>query len=446
MRRRERLQQIIQAVGDRELVWFGIRGRDAETLLTIPQFRSCFSITAPLEAGKLEDSASMEELTGHRVDLDAYDIDFDSRPEVGQLRRRILSRLCRPAVVLTYRPSHFLTEAHFASIPRSSCLGMVKDRQNAFEHKPWVETELVAAGVRTIPWRYVARDHLTAIERLVAEGPMIMRPSRTSGGEGVVLITERDDVEAMWPHPDEHFVCVAPYLDRALPLNVGAVVWRDGTVSIHPASFQLIGIEGCTTRRFGYCGNDFAAIKALPYDLLEQIDSAVNSIGRWLWTAGYIGAFGVDFLLDDDTLYFAEVNARLQGSSAVSSVLAEGLEFPGVILDHLAATLELSSPSVRMSVADWTGAIDASSQVIIHSTVDVSVRLVEEVIPSRLGRLELAPRAPIRVDPGGVVARLLLEEQVTEDGFTLSSAVSEMVDSVRAALRPATETGNARDT
>ena len=50
---------------------------------------------------------------------------------------------------------------------------------------------------------------------------------------------------------------VTAFLADAVSVNVGAVVFPGGTVAVHPASIQLIGIEPCTSRRFGYCGNDF---------------------------------------------------------------------------------------------------------------------------------------------------------------------------------------------
>ena len=137
---------------------------------------------------------------------------------------------------------------------------------------------------------------------------------------------------------------------------------------LHPGSVQLIGIRGATTREFGYCGNDFAAFALLDQQLIEEVDDATRRIGRWLGADGYRGAFGVDFMWSGGTLYFAEINPRMQGSTAVSTALATGLGLPDVVLDHLAATLELR-PTASLSLSDWARELPPSAHLVVHNVV-----------------------------------------------------------------------------
>ena len=197
--REDQLRAISAALGDRELIWFGIRGTDAAGLLALPQFTSSFSITAPLRAAKLAVSDSLEETTAVRVDLDSYDIDLDPSPSVMVLRRRLLARATRRSAISTYRPSHFLSAVHFASFDTTTYLGLFKDRQTAFEHKPWVETELRRAGIRTLPWRYFADESRDQVKQAVAKGPQVLRASRSSGGEGIELVDSPSSVDDCGP-------------------------------------------------------------------------------------------------------------------------------------------------------------------------------------------------------------------------------------------------------
>jgi hypothetical protein len=419
-RREARIRAIADALGDRRLVWFGIRGEDAAALLPIPQFTDSFTITAPLRAGKLETSTSLEELTGRRVDLDAYDIDLDDRPVVGRLRQGVLRSLTHSSAVVTYRPSHFLSAVTFATATSSRSLGLFKDRQTAFEHKPWVETELKATGLRTIPWEYVPTERRFRLEARLQDGPVVVRPSRSSGGVGIAVVRTIDDVPALWQDDAFHLMGVAPYFEKALPLNVNACVYDPETVVIHPVSVQLVGLPGYTTRPFGYCGNDFAAVGHLHRPVLDRIDQDTRRIGRWLGSQGFRGAFGIDYLLDGDTLYFAEVNPRFQGSSRLAAGLAARTGHVDLFLDHLSAFLGLP-PAEALTSADWTAEVPPAAQVLSHhigrgperrSSLDVPR-------PPAGGRLALLPEPDVDVDPGAVVYSLEVDRQITTTGFDL---------------------------
>ena len=122
----------------------------------------------------------------------------------------------------------------------------------------------------------------------------------------------RVELESLWPDEDEAFVSVAPFLTDAVPVNVYGVVWRDG-ITVHPAWVELIGINSCTTRELGYCGNDFVAAAALGKGTIHEVERSVVSVGERLRGQGYVGAFGMDFLVAEGVPLFTEVNPRFQG-------------------------------------------------------------------------------------------------------------------------------------
>ena len=316
------LRQVSAALANRRLVWAGIRGDDAEPLGDLPQFEASYTIINPYSRRLSVDGAAYEDLTGVRVDLETWDIDDHlGAVETATFRRAMLQALSVPSALLPYRPSSFLSAIYFARRDRCLNLGLFGGHQSAFEHKPWVETSIAGLGVPTIPWTYVADEEQLRTEELLRQGPVMLRRSRTSGGEGIVRVDDAEQVRAQWPRVAEAFVSVAPFLEGGPPVNVGATAWHDG-VTVHYPSIQLIGIPDCVTRPFGYCGNDFGLAKQLDRRVLDQIESSTTAIGNWLRSYGYRGTFGVDFLVHDGVPLFTEINPRFQGSTHASCQLA----------------------------------------------------------------------------------------------------------------------------
>ena len=136
---------------------------------------------------------------------------------MGEFRRSLLHALSRPSAVITYRPSLMLSAVCFARQDTAEYLGMAKDHQSAFEHKPWVESAVRRLGVPGIGWRYVADEEQLTSLHLVDDGPVVLRRSRSSGGTGVFRVDDPNDVARLWPDENEAFVSVAPYIVAACP-------------------------------------------------------------------------------------------------------------------------------------------------------------------------------------------------------------------------------------
>lgn len=405
------------------LVWFGIRGTDAAPLLRLPQFSASFSIVDGLDAASLDATSCLESISGQRVDLDAYDIDLDPSDSARSFRGDLLRVTNTTTAVASYRPSHLVESAVLSGGSTCRRIGMFKERQSAYEFKPWVERELSDAGAQVIRWRYVADEYRSAVTDMLDDGPVVLRATRGSGGDGVTLLRSADDLDALWPSRDDGITSVARYIDPAIPANVAGCVYDDGTVVIHPMSVQLIGIPECTDRQFGYCGNDFATAASIPDEQLAEIEAQFRIVGRWLASTGYVGAFGLDLLLTDTRVWVTEINARLQGSSAVSSELCVDIGLPDIVTEHVAAGLGLPPPSQRPHLAELVTAVDPVSQVIIHAP-----RCAEDVVkvlgPANRTALE-PPRTVSTVDPGAAIARLLYHGAVTPDGYRLRTGQDE---------------------
>jgi hypothetical protein len=447
VRRTALVRQLDSALGNRRLGWAGIRGEDAEALAALPQFDATYTIINAYTKRPNVEGVAYEDLTGVRVDLETWDIDDHlSEPETVIFRRTLLQMLSTPSALVPYRPSAFLSAIWFARRDRCLNLGLFGGHQAAFEHKPWVETSLARLGVSTIPWIYIADEEQLRAAELLRQGSVMLRRSRTSGGEGIVRVDEPGQVRKHWPYVAESFVSVAPYLADALPLNVGAIVWHDG-VTVHYPSVQLIGIPDCVTRPFGYCGNDYAAAKQLDPEVLDRIEASARTIGRWLGAHGYRGTFGVDFLLHNGVPLFTEINPRFQGSTHVSCQLAVEADESCLMTEHVAATLGMDAPPQRR-LRDLTVEAEPLAHVVVHWTGDRAARLdptslVRAVSADRsFIRAEVLTRPALLTQPGAAVARILQRASLTRTGYALDGLLATAVRQWNVEARSVAEHGS----
>jgi hypothetical protein len=440
MKRDALLKEVSKRLSGRRLIWAGLRGDDVEPLADLSQLAGSFTIANTYARSPHIDALSYEDLSGVRVDPEVWDIDEHlGAVETAEFRRSLLRALSVPSALLPYRPSKFLSALWFARRDRCQNLGLFGGHQAAFEHKPWVETAVAELGLPHIPWVYVADEDQLHTHKLLERGPIMLRESRTSGGEGLVRVTDPHELTAQWPHVDEAFVSVSPYLTGGIPVNVGATVWHNG-VTVHYPSVQLIGIAGCVTRPFGYCGNDFGLARDLDPKLIDSIERSTITIGAWLRSQGYLGTFGVDFLLHQGKLLFTEINPRFQGSTTASSWLSVENGEGCLLLEHLAALLRKPAPSER-PLRDRVKELPDLAHLVVHWTGPHAARLDPQPLISAMSRIRRGNWSDVLTNPkiitsrGASVARITVRDRLTTSGFDLSEPYRSTVDAWnRAAL------------
>lgn len=437
------IDQIDRALGRRRLYWFGTRGSDALSLAEVPQFSGSFSIIDRFP-WDLEWVDSWEDRAGYRVDLDEWDIDEHvDHPATRGLRAALLTAMDYDHAIVPYRPCDFLSDLVFVRRQRSNYLGLFSAHQRAFEHKPWVETAVYGMDMGWLEWQHLARRDRALAETQLAAGPVVIRPSRGSGGIGMRRIDTVEELDPLWPTSDDTYINISRYRDNALPLNVGAVVWADG-VTVHFPSAQIIGVSACTTLPFGYCGNDFSLASQLPVTVIDEIERTVVELGNWLRGQGFLGAFGVDYLLNGGELLFTEINPRFQGSTKLSAQLSAARDEACILLDHTAALLGVHAPD-RPHLRDVVGDLPAA-HVVVHNTSGTQVHARTKELATALRPLLSGFDSSISIDPGipALPGATLMAAQttssVTTDGYSLSYLVEDTIRTTLAgAVRVAEE-------
>jgi formate-dependent phosphoribosylglycinamide formyltransferase (GAR transformylase) len=431
--RRDILRFVEERLGTRDLYWAGLRSDDIEGLADLPQLVGAFSIIGGYERPTAVPSEDFELLWGTRMDVDRWDIDDQlEREAVHEFRYQILHRLRSPSAVFAYRPTRFLSSITFSRSDQCLYLGMFSEHQAAFDHKPWVESSLGELGVERVTWTYVANEERNRVLRMLENGPVMLRPSRSSGGTGLLLVSRPAEVDSAWPHQRDAFAGVAPYLEGAVPVNIGATVWRDGGVTCGHPSVQLIGLSSCTEKPFGYCGNDFGATRDLEGTVLEAVEHKTRIVGGWLGRHGYVGTFGVDFLVHDGVALFTEVNPRFQGSTHASCQLSVEAGESCLMLDHLAALLGAKTP-LRESLRSVVRRLPTFATVVVHWQGDrrqIDVRQLAgelRAAPNHV-RTDVQAHPTLPVDRGATVIRATTRSRLTTQGHDLAEPWCAILD------------------
>lgn len=431
---RKRIAEITTALQGRQLVYFGTRGADAEPLLMIPNFKSVFSLIAPLQASTVEETC-LEVLTKERVELDGYSIDFDQRPVVSEMRRRMLRALESPSALLTYRPCAFLSSVWFPRSDRVKYLGLFHGHQACFEHKAWVETQLAEAEVPVLSWRFFADEERAIIKEWAETEPLVLRANRSDGGIGVRFVPDAENIEAQWPAHSDGFLAVTSFLSNSLSLNLNACVFGDGSVSFHGPSVQLIGIPSLTSRRFGYCGNDFAAVRTVDPTIWNELEQITKSTAGWLHKQGYLGAFGIDALIHDGRVYLTEINPRFQGSSLLSARLDALIKRPNLFIEHIAAFLGLKAPKpTRLS--DLAISQPPLAHAVVHNTSNRPIQLKHADSDDFDVQCRLLPEADIEIPIDGITFDLVFQKMISNNGRELTPDATSIIDSFISRFTP----------
>lgn len=440
--REDLVARVENLIGSNALVWCGLRGDDARSLADLSQFAAAFSIVSRYAGRPGVEALALEDLSGERPDLELWNIeDHLEDGSVASFRECILRQLSGDAVLMPYRPSEFISSIVFSRRGNCRDLGRFGGLQGAFEHKPWAETSLADLGVRTLRWAYLVDPSQLNGLKIGPENPVVVRPSRTSGGNGLLLCERAEDIINSWPAGPDGLVSVAPYMANALPVNVGAVVWHGG-VTVHHASVQLIGVEPAVERPFGYAGSDFGRAKYIDATALDDVEQIVREVGGWLGRFGYRGAFGVDLLVTDNEASFVEVNPRFQGSTALSCLMDSEAGEPCLMIEHLAATLGVSYPTTSKSLRKIAESQPERATVIVHhrgptaALVDPVALRAAAKKPETMIELEVVPETNVKVQPGAVITRLTTDTVVSDDGYQLRDGWSDVVEQIQCSVRP----------
>jgi len=426
-----RTKQIRDGVGNRQLCWFGVRGIDAPPLAKYGRLTHVYSQTAPIYENLEVYEKSLETVLMKRVDLNAYDIDFDQEHYTRDFKRTVLFGVKEKTILVPYRPQEFLPSIYFPHSDIIHYFGIFHKFQRTFEHKPWVEKSLKDSGVNGIPWEYVRNIERDMVKEKISQGQTILiRPPYSSGGSGYSIIRKIEDI---YTNPvsssDDGFFSIAPFFGESIPLNINGCIYKNGCVRVFLPSFQLIGINELTTRPLGYCGNDFGAVKQLDRRIIDQVEDISIKVGTWLARKEYLGIFGADLLVVDGQVYLVEINPRFQGSTFLSSMLSEAAEDGDPYGEHLAAFLGMEAPELP-PLSIRVKNMGNNAQVVSYNTfprdISLNIHAVEDLPIDYKG----TPKPHVHISHEGMIFKKFYDRSITNDGYNLFPEVASELKQV----------------
>jgi predicted ATP-grasp superfamily ATP-dependent carboligase len=244
-------------------------------------------------------------------------------------------------------------------------------------------SELISDSIKQLDWIPLNTATFDLLSQF-AETPhgAVLRPDNGQGGRRIFLLRNDAEIQdAMHYIMTEDIENQNSYYFSAYipshPISASACVFADGSIKVYPACYQLIGNEQCGNSPFKYCGGDFSAAKFLSHNTLLEIENAVVSTGQKLHELGFLGVFGVDFILDYyEQLFYIETNLRFVSPNYLVEEFSHSNGICDPFLDHLAAFLEIK-PGELPSLNDWKS-IQCGSQVLLYNKTDnPMVRILE---------------------------------------------------------------------
>ena len=238
--------------------------------------------------------------------------------KVASVVRTALKGSDAPLTVLPYSPNRYQEAVLLGCAPTIRLAANPRSILDSLHDKIMVRAALRELGVPVPRSVAVHRDEIdfaAAAHRLGL--PLVAQTRSGSAGRGTYLVhTQEDLIAALAEQPTVRQWLLSSHVGD-LTINIAGVVTRSGVVHIAPPAVQLREI-GAGADGFGnYGGNDFAAAAELDAVVLAAGRRYTERIGTWLGGQGFLGMFGVDYVVSDGTIRAIEVNPRMQASSAL---------------------------------------------------------------------------------------------------------------------------------
>jgi acetyl-CoA carboxylase, biotin carboxylase subunit len=220
----------------------------------------------------------------------------------------------------------FLSEnANFAEVCETSgitFIGPKPDVISAMGFKQHAREAMQKAGIPILPGsKGIIESPEQALEMAEEVGyPVILKASAGGGGRGMRVVNEASELPALLAQASAEagaaFSCPDMYMEKYIrkPRHIEFQVLADTHGNV-----EVLGERECSIqRRHQKLIEEAPSTKVTP-ELRKQI---IDSLKKAMKTVGYTNAGTVEFLMDEDgSLYFIEVNARVQVEHPVTELV-----------------------------------------------------------------------------------------------------------------------------
>lgn len=154
----------------------------------------------------------------------------------------------------------------------------------------------------------------------------VIQENISSGGKGTFLLTPYNEA-AVSKCLDKHKCYkISPYYEHSFSLNIHMLITNDHISLLQP-SIQII--ENVNNNLL-YKGADFISYNSISADIKNKITASAKKIGESLRSIGYVGICGIDMLVQEEKVFFLEINPRFQASTILINRALQDCNLPDI--------------------------------------------------------------------------------------------------------------------
>lgn len=289
------------------LYWTGTRSWEAECLRPWLQFERGITLESTHSSFPC---SSVEKEVGERKLWGSG----DTKTLDPLISRLLASQSTRKTTLIaSYSPAataSFLSESYLWTIP-DHLLALWNDKTQSSR---WMQSNRLPM----VPF-----IHFTGGQFPNEENLLVMQLLQGSCGT-TTYIGERNALKIFHDSIKHPHVRLTPFIDGYI-INGHIFIMPEGEISVAPPSLQLVSptMLGKICQPL-YAGNDFAAYKKnIPAGIRQVVGELLKKLGALAAREGYYGILGADLIFNpkDFSVYFLEINPRMQGSTGLLSLL-----------------------------------------------------------------------------------------------------------------------------
>jgi len=193
----------------------------------------------------------------------------------------------------------------------------------------------------TLPETFLAKPGKISFEKIKQhlDLPFVIQFNRGHTGGGTIIINNTEDYQNLVTKNNKRTVKFSQYI-TGLPYTINAVIGKKETY-IGGLSYQITGIPELTKFKGGTVGNDFGFRGSINKQVLNEIKRTVNTIAKHMHLSGYLGLFGLDFIVKESKVYVIEINARQPASIPLYTQLQISQNVVPLAMIHLLEFLDI---------------------------------------------------------------------------------------------------------
>lgn len=247
----------------------------------------------------------------------------------------------------------------------------------------------------------------------------VIQYDRGHTGTGTVFINSENDYEKEKVIFPKRMARISQKIE-GVAWTLNACITRFG-IAYGGLSYQITGVSECTSAEGGTVGNDFGISDQLTANSIQQIKWITENVGERMSKDGFLGLFGLDFVVDKSgEVFLIEINARQPASTGMHTKLMLRQDLVPLQLFHLAEFLFEnddkyiaflnSTLNKSFKRGDFRNILKTqnefaikpiqAAQIILRNTEKEKVRIVKEFLPGQYA----FNKSLIRVSDGYSVA------------------------------------------